>query len=323
MCWGQFANPAAAAAYGVPVNTLAATVESNQQSSGTPDGSDYLDETLLGHITDDALLGNLMEGELDLLDCLFKEEPATVQVGAVKECSAETPEMTQPQPMNVVGPVCYRTKASDSASDHSVQTPDPEPDCQGNSSSETDKQPDVSSLRAQIMNGQVQGAQQQQFPQAAQAQLAAQQMAAAAAAAQMQMQINPQMGMLPNVAAMQMLAANQGMMMGSGFPFAPQVLMQPQLSFKMGTSKATAENDEAVERIKKKRRESAQRSRARKNQYMKALEVENKGLRAENSLLRECLLGYERQFGLKMPDIPHTQMAVRPLPDSFMHDMCD
>lgn len=320
MCWGQFANPAAAAAYGVPISSLAATGDSNQQSSGTPDGSDYLDETLLGHITDDAILGNLMEGELDILDCLFKEEPATEQVGAVKECSAETAELAQPQPMNVVGPVCYRAKASDSASDHSVQTPDPEPDCQGNSSSENNGKHDVSSLRAQILNGQVQGA-QQQFPQAAQAQLAAQQMAAAAA--QMQMQINPQLGMLPNVAAMQMLAANQNMMMGSGFPFAPQVLMQPQLSFKMGASKSTNDNDEAVERIKKKRRESAQRSRARKNQYMKALEVENKGLRSENSMLRECLLGYERQFGLKMPDIPHTQMAVRPLPDSFMHDMCD
>jgi hypothetical protein len=306
MCWGQFANPAAApSAYGTPLLSRS----DSQHSSGSPEGSDYLDETLLGHITDDAILGNLMDGELDILECLFKEEPVAAEaVGTMKECSAETAGLPSNQAATLA---FYTAKAADTTSDHSVQTPD-EHDQQGVSSSDNEVK-QVDALRAQLLGGQQQHAAQH---------MAAQQMAAAAAAAQMQMQMNPQMGMLPNVAAMQMLAANQGML---NFPFAPQVLMQPNFGFKMGASacKSGTENDEAVERIKKKRRESAQRSRARKNQYMKALEVENKGLRTENSMLRECLLGYERQYCLKMPDIPHTQMAVRPLPDSFMHDMCD
>lgn len=312
MCWGQFAAPAAGGpAYAAALNT----VQVGEQATGSPEGSDYLDETLLGHITDDAILGNLMDGELDILDCLFKEEPVE-PMSQAKECSAETTPVPASQPVAAAG----YAKPEDTASDHSVQTPDRDTEQNGVSSSDNEVK-DVPA-RGQVVTGQVAGV-QQPLQQA----LAAQQMAAAAAAAQMHMQINPaaQMGMLPNVAAMQMLAAtNQGMMMNPGFPFASQVLMQQGAfgAFKMG-SKPASENDEAVERIKKKRRESAQRSRARKNQYMKALEVENKGLRSEVNMLRECLMGYERQFGLKMPDIPHTRMAVRPLPESFMHDMCD
>ena len=41
-----------------------------------------------------------------------------------------------------------------------------------------------------------------------------------------------------------------------------------------------------TERVKKRRRESAQRSRQRKNAYMHALEVENRALKAENERLR-------------------------------------
>lgn len=54
-------------------------------------------------------------------------------------------------------------------------------------------------------------------------------------------------------------------------------------------AKTQAEIDEAIERIKKKRRESAQRSRARKSAYVKALELENKLLKDEVMKLRLAL----------------------------------
>lgn len=43
------------------------------------------------------------------------------------------------------------------------------------------------------------------------------------------------------------------------------------------------------ERVKKRRRESAQRSRARKNCYVKNLEYENRSLKAEVEKLRALL----------------------------------
>ncbi|KAL4427776.1 hypothetical protein ABPG75_001865 [Micractinium tetrahymenae] len=50
--------------------------------------------------------------------------------------------------------------------------------------------------------------------------------------------------------------------------------------------KTQQEVEEQTERIKKRRRESAQRSRQRKNAYMKSLEMENRALKLENERLR-------------------------------------
>lgn len=52
------------------------------------------------------------------------------------------------------------------------------------------------------------------------------------------------------------------------------------------TAEELAANEE---RVKKRRRESAQRSRARKNCYVKNLEFENRSLKAENDKLRALL----------------------------------
>lgn len=57
--------------------------------------------------------------------------------------------------------------------------------------------------------------------------------------------------------------------------------------------KTPQEAAEQQERIKKRRRESAQRSRARKNCIMKTLELENQFLRAENQQLRSLLAKHE------------------------------
>jgi len=51
----------------------------------------------------------------------------------------------------------------------------------------------------------------------------------------------------------------------------------------------SSEVDDPTERLKRKRRESAQRSRARKNAYMKQLEAENKALKDEVARLKEAL----------------------------------
>lgn len=52
-------------------------------------------------------------------------------------------------------------------------------------------------------------------------------------------------------------------------------------------NKTQEEIDAAVERIKQKRRESAQRSRARKNDYMRQLELENQALKDEVQRLQQ------------------------------------
>jgi hypothetical protein len=54
------------------------------------------------------------------------------------------------------------------------------------------------------------------------------------------------------------------------------------------------EIDAAVERIKQKRRESAQRSRARKNDYMRQLELENQALKDEVQRLQQVLAAVQR-----------------------------
>jgi hypothetical protein len=53
--------------------------------------------------------------------------------------------------------------------------------------------------------------------------------------------------------------------------------------------KTAAEIAEQQERIKRRRRESAQRSRQRKSSYMKSLETENYSLKLENERLRKEL----------------------------------
>ena len=68
---------------------------------------------------------------------------------------------------------------------------------------------------------------------------------------------------------------------------APQAAGAPALPLLMGKrSKTVEEVEEQTERIKKRRRESAQRSRQRKNAYMKGLEMENRALKLENERLR-------------------------------------
>lgn len=49
-----------------------------------------------------------------------------------------------------------------------------------------------------------------------------------------------------------------------------------------------------MERIKQKRRESAQRSRARKNDYMRQLELENQALKDEVQRLQQVLGAMQR-----------------------------
>jgi len=59
-------------------------------------------------------------------------------------------------------------------------------------------------------------------------------------------------------------------------------------------TKTQEEIDAAVERIKQKRRESAQRSRARKNDYMHQLELENQALKDEVQRLQQVLAAVQR-----------------------------
>lgn len=60
------------------------------------------------------------------------------------------------------------------------------------------------------------------------------------------------------------------------------------------SQKTQEEIDAAVERIKQKRRESAQRSRARKNDYMRQLELENQALKDEVQRLQQVLAAVQR-----------------------------
>lgn len=102
-----------------------------------------------------------------------------------------------------------------------------------------------------------------------------------------------------------------GMMQGSTSAFAPtaaalhhqytQAILQQHMlaQLQTGTSggamsvnkrgKTAAEIAEQQERIKRRRRESAQRSRQRKSAYMKTLECENHALKVENDRLRREL----------------------------------
>lgn len=72
--------------------------------------------------------------------------------------------------------------------------------------------------------------------------------------------------------------------------YAQAILQQQMIARMQGVShkrtKSPAEAAEQEERIKRRRRESAQRSRQRKSAYMKSLECENHALKLENDRLR-------------------------------------
>jgi len=70
--------------------------------------------------------------------------------------------------------------------------------------------------------------------------------------------------------------------------------------------RSQAEIDAAVERIKQKRRESAQRSRARKNDYMRQLELENQELKTEVHRLQQLVSQMQR--GAAMMQRQHHQV---------------
>lgn len=97
-----------------------------------------------------------------------------------------------------------------------------------------------------------------------------------------------------------------------------QAMLAAQASLRSGhpvnkRGKTQAEVEEQQERIKKRRRESAQRSRARKNSYMKTLEVENKALKMENERLRMELMKLSGKAGStssSKPDTPSQHMVL-------------
>lgn len=97
-----------------------------------------------------------------------------------------------------------------------------------------------------------------------------QQQAAAAAAAQQHM----------------LAAVQQPVVVLPGMPMPAAAAPQPALVSLGKRGKSSVEVEEQTERIKKRRRESAQRSRQRKNVYMKSLEMENRALKMENERLR-------------------------------------
>lgn len=83
-------------------------------------------------------------------------------------------------------------------------------------------------------------------------------------------------------------------------PFAGLTVMRKPGSKSQRTQ---AEVEAAVERIKQKRRESAQRSRARKNDYMRQLEIENQGLKDEVHRLQSMLAAMQRGACMQQPQI--------------------
>jgi len=106
-------------------------------------------------------------------------------------------------------------------------------------------------------------------------------------------QVQQQQGLLPE----QLMAFSNPAGMGGAFSNPLMNNLPVMLSMRnLVSQKNHVELDETVEKIKKKRRESAQRSRARKNAYMKSLEVENKLLKTENSRLKELISRLDRSF---------------------------
>lgn len=80
---------------------------------------------------------------------------------------------------------------------------------------------------------------------------------------------------------------------------------QCQYSSRQRAARITySEIDDKIERVKQKRRESAQRSRARKNAYMKELEVENAGLRAQVAQLQQVVSQLQSMQYMNMGAVP-------------------
>lgn len=105
-----------------------------------------------------------------------------------------------------------------------------------------------------------------------------------------------------------------------------QAMLAAQAQMRQGQAvnkrgKTQAEVEEQQERIKKRRRESAQRSRARKNTYMKSLEVENKALKMENERLRMELMKMSGgRAGSTSSSKPDTPSQNNTLMDPHDHD---
>lgn len=103
--------------------------------------------------------------------------------------------------------------------------------------------------------------------------------------------------------------------MSAGLNMAPAmsapVSAAPALVKPGGKSKKTQEEQEAaIERIKQKRRESAQRSRARKNEYMRQLEIENQGLKDEIHRLQSVIQALQRQSCMQQQQQVAPQMVI-------------
>ncbi|EFN59694.1 hypothetical protein CHLNCDRAFT_133235 [Chlorella variabilis] len=94
-----------------------------------------------------------------------------------------------------------------------------------------------------------------------------------------------QQAMLQQQQQQQMLAAQQQVAAAAAAAAGSLPVPAPMLMGKRSV-RSQEEVEEQTERIKKRRRESAQRSRQRKNAYMKSLEMENRALKMENERLR-------------------------------------
>lgn len=123
---------------------------------------------------------------------------------------------------------------------------------------------------------------------------------------------------MPQAAAGMMVAPGPSTPAASAVPAAvsmPQVtsVSVPAVNTirKPGTKiqKSQEEQEAAIERIKQKRRESAQRSRARKNEYMRQLELENLSLKEEIHRLQSMIQAMQRQPCIQ-PQQLSPQMAL-------------
>lgn len=123
---------------------------------------------------------------------------------------------------------------------------------------------------------------------------------------------------MPPAAPATMVAAGTSAHAGSAVPagvsmpqVAPVSASAVTVLRKPGTKmqKTQEEQEAAIERIKQKRRESAQRSRARKNEYMRQLEIENMSLKEEVHRLQSMIQAMQRQSCVQ-PQQLSPQMAI-------------
>lgn len=85
--------------------------------------------------------------------------------------------------------------------------------------------------------------------------------------------------------------------------------------------KTALEVEMQQERIKKRRRESAQRSRARKNSFMKTLEIENHHLKLENQRLKDALAKRDGNNGACSTTSTQPPASVTVLTDSVTQNV--